>query len=118
MVESALTDSSVVPLRVEEGFAPGAVWTNAVTDAIHQADLILADLSGKSPNVFYELGIAHALRKPTLLLVNTEAAQSLPSDLAGYNMLTYDPSDLSPLRRQLARALDHLGAGRRPTRDQ
>jgi nucleoside 2-deoxyribosyltransferase len=36
--------------------------------AIATADLVIADLSGQNPNVFYEVGIAHTLGKPVLLL--------------------------------------------------
>jgi nucleoside 2-deoxyribosyltransferase len=35
-----------------------------VKAAIAKADLVIADLSGQNPNVFYEVGIAHTLGKP------------------------------------------------------
>ena len=35
-----------------------------IVDFIRQADVVIADCSGRNPNVFYELGIAHALEKP------------------------------------------------------
>ena len=34
-----------------------------IVESIAGADLIVADLTGLNPNVFYELGVAHALRK-------------------------------------------------------
>jgi len=46
---------------------------NEVMGAIKGADLIIADLSGHNPNVLYELGFAHALRKPTVLLRSTKS---------------------------------------------
>ena len=37
-----------------------------IIQGISNADLIIADLTGKNANVYYELGIAHALSKPTI----------------------------------------------------
>ena len=49
---------------------------------IASADLIIAELTSLNPNVFYELGIAHALRKPTILL--TQSIEELPFDLRSF----------------------------------
>ena len=53
--------------------------------------LILADLSGKNPNVFYELGLAHALAKPAILVV--ESMGDVPFDLRALRVLQYDKND-------------------------
>jgi hypothetical protein len=54
---------------------------------IHESDLIIADLSGLNPNVFYELGLAHALRKNVILL--TQDIGELPFDLRSYRTIEY-----------------------------
>ena len=43
---------------------------------------------GSRPNVFYELGYAHALGKPTILLA--ERGRELPFDIRGYRCIFYD----------------------------
>lgn len=53
-----------------------------------RARLILADLSGKNPNVFYELGLAHALAKPAILVA--ESMDDVPFDLRALRVLKYD----------------------------
>jgi len=53
-----------------------------------EAKLILADLTGKNPNVFYELGLAHALAKPAILITNT--IEDVPFDLRALRVLTFD----------------------------
>jgi nucleoside 2-deoxyribosyltransferase len=78
-----------------------------MTDAIREADLIVADVSRKNPNVLYELGYAHALRKPTLLLLSTDETGEMPFDLAGYQMVIYDPQNLRSLQQQIMRFLDY-----------
>jgi len=50
-----------------------------IIQSIHNSDLVIADLSGLNPNVFYELGLAHALRKNVILL--TQDIEQLPFDL-------------------------------------
>ena len=89
--------------RVDDDIKAGARWANEITDAIQRADLIVADVSDKNPNVMYELGYAHALRKQTILLLSTEHSGDVPVDLAGYQMLTYSPQHLDELRHQLYR---------------
>lgn len=58
------------------------------------ADLVVADLTGLNPNVFYELGIRHTLKNGTLLL--TQDLSSLPADLKNYIAFEYEyPPDAS-----------------------
>lgn len=54
---------------------------------IASADLIIAELTALNPNVFYELGLAHALRKKTILL--TQSIEDLPFDLRSYRVIAY-----------------------------
>jgi hypothetical protein len=58
-----------------------------VVEWIAKSELIVADLTGENPNVFYELGIAHALAKPVLLL--TQSIEDVPFDLRSYRLLPY-----------------------------
>jgi uncharacterized protein YoxC len=55
---------------------------------IGSADLIVADLTGLNANVFYELGLAHGLAIPTVLL--TQDVATVPFDLRGYRLKPYD----------------------------
>ena len=54
---------------------------------IAQSNLIVADLTDSNPNVYYELGIAHALQRPVILL--TQQLSELPFDLQSYRVITY-----------------------------
>jgi hypothetical protein len=58
-----------------------------VMSGIHSADLIIADLTGGNTNVFYELGIAHALGKNVVLI--TQDLEEVPFDLRAYRVVTY-----------------------------
>jgi nucleoside 2-deoxyribosyltransferase len=87
-------------LRVEQYgdvIPPGAELTSNILDGIRRADLIIADVSRQNPNVLYEIGFAHALRKPTILLFNIKSDSGLPSDLTGLQYIAYDLGDLRHL---------------------
>jgi Nucleoside 2-deoxyribosyltransferase len=58
-----------------------------VVAGIDDADIIVADLTGLNANVLYELGIAHGLVKPVVML--TQDIESLPFDLRAYRVLAY-----------------------------
>lgn len=42
-----------------------------IYDEISKADVVVGEMTGQNPNVFYEIGFAHALGKPTLLLARS-----------------------------------------------
>jgi len=58
-----------------------------------EADLVIADLTGYNPNVFYELGIRHCAQKPAIHLINSE--QSPPFDLGGNKAIFVDDKHLT-----------------------
>ncbi len=52
---------------------------------------MLADVTGKNPNVFYELGLAHALGKPVVIV--TKSMEDVPFDLRALRVIQYDVQD-------------------------
>jgi hypothetical protein len=72
--------------RADE-FTGSNVIMEDVRRAITAANLVIADLSGRNPNVFYELGYAHALGKDVLLI--TQDIRELPFDVRHYRCCGY-----------------------------
>ncbi|GIL15610.1 MAG: hypothetical protein BroJett039_07830 [Chloroflexota bacterium] len=68
---------------------------DAIFTQIARAQFIVADTTGKNPNVFYEIGYAHALGKKVILLV--QDAQDIPFDIAGLRHIQYKPHALNAL---------------------
>lgn len=58
-----------------------------IVESIINADLIIADLTDLNPNVLYELGIAHTVQKPTVLI--TQNIDEIPFDLKTYRVIPY-----------------------------
>jgi hypothetical protein len=69
---------------------------------IEVADIIIADMSGQNPNVFYEVGYAHAKRKLCILL--TANVNDIPFDLKHQRHIVYGKSIVT-LRRELEKEL-------------
>lgn len=61
---------------------------NIIWEQINRANIIIADLTGKNPNVYYELGYAHALGKDTILI--TESIDDVPFDLRHRKCVKYN----------------------------
>jgi hypothetical protein len=72
-----------------EVFGPGIILED-ITSGIIEAKLVIAEITPPNQNVFYELGYAHALKKPTILLAET--TKDLPFDISGYRCLFYENS--------------------------
>jgi hypothetical protein len=79
-------------LRCERGndvFGSNVIMED-VLERISAADVVLADLTRKNANVFYEVGICHALDKPVLLLA--QSVDDVPFDLRHRRVLLYEYS--------------------------
>jgi hypothetical protein len=77
--------------------------TDDIWNSIMDARILVADLTGNNPNVFYETGVAHALDRPVILL--TQQGSQVPFDLQGVRYISYDPRALRGLAEALPRII-------------
>jgi hypothetical protein len=75
------------PLRADQISEPGMI-TSQVIQHIVNDPLVIADLSGRNPNVFYELALRHALRKPLVQII--KSGEEVPFDVAGTRTIPVD----------------------------
>lgn len=71
------------------------IWVNHqviqdIVDLIAKAKVVVCDCSGRNPNVFYEIGIAHSLGKDVILI--TRSADDIPFDLRHLRYVAYLPN--------------------------
>lgn len=108
----AIKEAGFEPVRADELFHTGSV-VEQIWEQIEKAKLLLADLSDRNPNVFYELGLAHAARKPVVFTASK--VEDVPFDLRHLRVIIYDirePEWASRLRQSIA---DYLrNAAREP----
>ncbi|MBI3526805.1 MAG: hypothetical protein HY067_02435 [Betaproteobacteria bacterium] len=83
----AIKEAGFEPVRADELFTTGSV-VEQIWEQIEKSKLLLADLSGKNPNVFYELGLAHAARKPVVFTASEVG--DVPFDLRHLRVIIYD----------------------------
>ena len=100
-IQGAASDVGAYAERVDE-----QIFTEGILDRIYtqtsKADVVVADMTGRNPNVFYEVGYAHALDKIVLLL--TQDANDIPFDLKHRQHTVYG-GKIETLRGELAKRL-------------
>ena len=77
-----------------------------VWESICTARLIVADVTGRNPNVFYELGICHTLGKEVIVL--TQNHDDVPFDIRHRRFLDYDPDKLTSLKGRLEKTIQNV----------
>lgn len=84
-------------IRGDEEFIPNDIFTEIVRQ-ITKSRLVIANITGRNPNVMYELGVAHALSKPTIVIA--QDFTDIPFDLNNRRIVIYKDED--DLRRKLS----------------
>lgn len=75
--------------RVDEISKPGSI-TRDIIEGLIDADIVIADLTSKNPNVFYELGIAHSVGNKTIM--TAQSIDDIPFDIGNYRVIVYEQS--------------------------
>jgi hypothetical protein len=80
-----------------------------IVKSIKNASVIIAEITPDNPNVFYEVGYAHAIEKPTILLSDVKR-EKLPFDISGFRTLFYENSiaGKTKVERNLKKFLDNI----------
>src|SRR5690242_12031880 len=83
----ALETAGFTVTRADNNSTPLPIISD-IQRSIRNADLILCEMSDRNPNVFYELGMSHAIGKPVVLVVRKE--ESIPFDVSHIRVIIYD----------------------------
>lgn len=87
----AIEKAGLKPVRADADiFGTGKIM-DQVWDGINAAKVLVAELTSRNPNVFYELGLAHASKKPVVLISARE--DDVPFDLQHIRVIYYDVND-------------------------
>lgn len=100
-IKQACWDLKLRAIRSDEDFIRGDILPSIIK-SIAKSRVVIANLNGRNPNVFYELGIAHAMSKPSILIsrVNNE---NMPFDITAKYVIFY--RDEVELKLKLQNAL-------------
>lgn len=89
VIKKVCQQEDIDVLRIDEESGPGLIIQD-ITRAIHESKIVIADISPLNANVFYEVGFAHALNKPTILIAEKDT--KLPFDVSSFRTLFYENS--------------------------
>jgi hypothetical protein len=85
-IRSTAEDVGLSISRADDVFATSSIIAD-IWQAINNCKLVIADCTGRNPNVFYEIGIAHTVGKPTVLI--TQSMDDIPFDLRHIRCIVY-----------------------------
>jgi len=103
VIREACTQSGFNAYRGDENYIKGDIFPEMLK-LIVKANLIIANVNGRNPNVLYELGIAQALDKPVILI--SSEPDKLPIDIKSKRFLVY--RNYTELQEMIRKELQNL----------
>ncbi|WP_429912964.1 hypothetical protein [Glycocaulis sp.] len=91
IIKPALLECGYHAERADEIDKPGLITSQVITRVVNDP-LVIADLTETNPNVFYELAIRHAIKRPLIQLI--QKGEQIPFDVAGTRTIHIDHRDL------------------------
>lgn len=102
-------------IRADKISEPGII-THQIIQHIVDAPLVIADLTERNPNVFYELALRHAIRKPLVQLI--KKGELIPFDVAATRIIQFDLHNLDSVdaaKVEILAQVKSLEAGKNDT---
>lgn len=95
-------------IRADEFYSSTPIL-NDIIRSIKESSIIIAEITPDNPNVFYEIGYAHAINKPTILICDRKR-EKLPFDISSFRTLFYDNtiSGKSKIEQSLKKYLENI----------
>jgi len=92
--------------RADDFFAANVIVKD-IWNAINNARVVVADCTNRNPNVFYEIGLAHTIGRPTILMA--QSIEDIPFDLRHIRCLIYDytPRGMTHFCETFRKTLQH-----------
>src|ERR1051326_540237 len=114
VVRPAVSACGYKAVRADEIDKPGMI-TSQVIQHVVTDPLVIADLTERNPNVFYELAIRHALRKPLVQII--KKGETIPFDVAGTRTIHVDHRDLDSVELAKGEIVEQIKALERDSSD-
>jgi hypothetical protein len=113
-ISEAVEDPSIsyTCSRADDVFGGGHIIEDILL-GIGQSEVVIADLTTRNPNVFYELGVTHMIKDIRKVIIITQTMNDVPFDLRQFRCLVYsqDERGLRQLRRSLIKAIQEISDG-------
>jgi len=101
-------DPHLEVVRADDIALPGTITSDILTRIMH-SDLVIADVTFPNPNVFYELGLRHACKPGTIIIMDKNGPK-VPFDIAHLRHIEYEntPTGLKELSENLKKYIIHF----------
>lgn len=112
IISPAIEPLGYKPIRADHISEPGIIPSQVIQYVV-ESPLVIADLTGRNPNVFYELAIRHAIKKPLVQMMKNE--EQIPFDVAGTRTIQIDIHDLDSVenaKQELLNQIKSIEAGK------
>lgn len=115
IITGAVTQLGFEVIRADKISEPGII-THQILQYIVDSELVVADLTERNPNVFYELALRHAIRKPLVQLI--KKGELIPFDVAATRIIQFDlqnPDSVEAAKVEILAQVKSLEAGKNDT---
>lgn len=105
IIVPAIQEAGYEPIREDISATPGSI-PKSIVKKLAESQMVVADLTGINPNVFYELGIRHVFSKSGTVLIISEG-EKIPFDNASHRVIQYtnELADLDDIHQQIVTAI-------------
>lgn len=114
IIEPAAGDCGYKAVRADKISEVGLITSQVIQHVVEDA-LVIADLTGRNPNVFYELAIRHAVRKPVVQIIH--ATEPIPFDVAASRTVQVDHHDLDSVAKAKEEIVRQIRSAEKNPRD-
>jgi hypothetical protein len=105
VIEPIVKKFGYTALRADKISKPGVI-TSQIIQYLLEASLVIADISGHNPNVFYELAVRHAARKPVIMI--RQVGEPIPFDVAQNRVLELNHQDIDSVEECKTRLAEQV----------
>lgn len=101
ILRPAANDAGLIPQRADEIYGARTIMKD-IWESIRTCRMALSEMTGRNPNVLYEVGLCHAIGKPVVMI--TQTMDDIPFDLKGFRCIVYQteaPNWAEELRRKI-----------------
>ncbi len=95
------------PVRADKISEPGIITTQIIQNIV-ESPLVIADLTERNPNVFYELALRHATKKPLIQMI--KKGEAIPFDVAATRIIHFDIQDLDSVDQAKTEIINQIKA--------
>lgn len=109
LIKNTVEGLGVTCIRCDEIAEAGWIHSK-MFEHVYTATVAVVDITSLNPNVFYELGVRHALVDSVTVLIKRIGTE-IPFDIQGFNVIEYDPGSMASVEETKKKIADYIRNG-------